>query len=131
MQADTIAAVRRRVGSALVTITGLLLMSSSMTKFLGVPAVVRQLDGFGFTGLLFLIATLEMTGGALLLIPRLRALGIALASAFLGGAVATHLQHGQLPLPPGILLGLLWFGVWLRYPVALRTLHTTSFASAP
>jgi len=46
---------------------------------------------------LMLIAMLEADGAILFMIPRTRALGLLLVSAYLGGAIATHLGHSQSP----------------------------------
>ena len=116
---DTQSRARRRVGVALITLVGLILVASSITKLAGVPPVVRQLDGFGFAGEVRLLGIMELASGALLLIPRTRSLGLLLASAFMGGAIATHLQHQELPAQPAIVLTLGWLGIWLRHPVAL------------
>jgi hypothetical protein len=61
----------------------------------------------------------------LLLVPRTRSLGLLLASSFMGGAIATHLQHNELPAPAAFVLLLVWIGSWLRYPVTLWSLSTT------
>jgi hypothetical protein len=39
-----------------------------------------------------------------------------MVSAYLGGAIAVHVSHDQLPLQPGIVLALIWLSIWLRYP---------------
>ena len=110
---------RRRAGTALIGLAGLILAASSVTKLVGVPAVVHEFEAFGFGGKIVLLGILEATTAALFLLPRTRSLGLLLISAFLGGAIATHVQHGLLPLPPAIVLALAWAGVWLRHPVVL------------
>jgi DoxX-like family len=55
----------------------------------------------GFDGSrLMIIAVLEMASAALFLVPKTRPFGLLLVSAFLGGAIAAHLGHGQPPAPP-------------------------------
>jgi hypothetical protein len=108
---------RRRGGTALIGLVGLILAASSITKLVGVPAVVQQFEAFGFGGKIVLLGILEATTAVLFLLPRTRSLGLLMISAFLGGAIATHLQHGLVPFPPAIVLALAWAGVWLRHPV--------------
>jgi hypothetical protein len=64
---------------------------------------------------------IDRVGELALILPRTRALGLLLVSGFFGEAIATHIQHGELPIPPALLLALGWLGVWLRYPGALRS----------
>ncbi|PYO76324.1 MAG: hypothetical protein E6K55_07845, partial [Gemmatimonadetes bacterium] len=95
-------------------------------KFALVPQVAAQLGAFGFTGgRLTLIAIAEFVSAALFLVRQTRSAGLLLVSAFLGGAIATHLQHGQSVLQPAIVLGLLWLGAWLRHPETLWSVVRT------
>ena len=84
------------------------------------PKVVVPMAALGFDGgKLTLIAVLELTSAILFLIPRTRALGFLLVSAYLGGAIATHVGHNQSPVNPAITLALIWVGAWLRHPTIL------------
>lgn len=120
-------------GSSLVYIVGVLLVGSSIAKFAGIPKVVEQLAALGFDGpRLTLIATLEILSALLFLLPRTRVVGLLLASAYLGGAIATHIQHGQPPSQPVFVLALMWLGIWLRYPGFLSSLSiVTSSTPSP
>jgi len=115
---ESLSPARRRAGTTLIVLTGFILAGSSVTKFAGLPLVVQQLEGFGFAGKIVLLGIIEAMTAVLFLVPKTRALGLLLFSAFMGGAIATHLQHGQLPVSPAIVLGLAWLGVRLRHPVA-------------
>ena len=89
------------------------------------PAVVTQLGALGFTGnRLMFIAVLEIVSAVLFLIPLTRSGGVLLVSSFLGGAIATHLQHGEPIVQPSFVLLLIWLGTWLRHPVILRSFHS-------
>src|SRR5213078_4407610 len=80
-------------------------------KFAQVPQVVSELNGFGFQGKLMLIATGEALSALLLLVPPTRSIGVLLVSGLLGGAIATHMQHGQSYVgPAGIRLTVLHVG---------------------
>src|SRR5579864_615512 len=118
-------------GSSMDYIVGFLLAGSSMAKFAGLPKVIEHLAALGFDGpKLTLIATLEILSAVLVLVPRTRVVGLLLASAYLGGAIATHIQHGQPPSQPAFVLALMWLGIWLRYPGFLSCFSTVT-ASTP
>jgi hypothetical protein len=55
----------------------------------------------------------------LLMLPRTSSLGILLTSAFWGGAICTHMAHGEPYLVQAALLVLSWAGAYLRNPATL------------
>ena len=112
--------VRRIAGTLVTILVGIVLLGSASAKFAHAPTAVNSLAAIGISGnRLIFVALLETASALLFLIPALRSAGLLLVSAFLGGAIATHLQHGLPILPPSIVLGLTWFGVWLRHPQIL------------
>jgi hypothetical protein len=113
---------RRITGTVLIVLISLLLISTSVAKFAHVPKVVTQLESLGIDGnKLTLVAVLEITSGVLLLMPRTRSVGLIFVAGYLGGAIATHVQHNQIPeaVSPLILLALASFGLVLRHPIVL------------
>src|SRR3989442_7465249 len=88
---------RRQVaGGVLIALGGLVLLASAAAKFARVPPIVAELGAFGFAGSkLMLIAAIEAVSALLFLIPRTRSAGLLLVSSYLGGAIATHVQHDQ------------------------------------
>jgi len=111
---------RRNSGNTLIFLGSVLLLGSAGAKLAHVPAVVSQMASMGFPGWkLMFVAVLEVGCTVLFLIPTTRSLGLLLVSSYLGGAIATHLQHAQSILAPSIVLTLLWLGSWLRHPVVL------------
>jgi hypothetical protein len=121
-----ISRARAIAGNILIFLPGLALVMTASTKFAGVPKVVHQLALAGFTGeKLVIVATLELLSAVLFLYPKTRSLGLGFLSAFLGGAICTHVQMGELPrvLPAGMLLTLAWLGTYLRHPEVLWSLR--------
>jgi uncharacterized membrane protein YphA (DoxX/SURF4 family) len=113
----TIGKSRRVAGNILIFLLGLLLVASAGAKFAHVPKVIEQMGLMGLEGWrLIFVAFLEVGSAALLLLPVTRSAGLLLASSFMGGAIATHLEHSQPIIQPSMFLGLLWLGVWLRHP---------------
>lgn len=121
---------RRITGNVLMVLAALMLIGSAGAKFAHVPAVVTQLGAMGFDGnRLTFIAVLEIASAALFLIPLTRSVGLLLVSSFMGGAIATHLQHGQPIIQPSFVLFLIWLGAWLRHPEILWSLNRTAAGS--
>jgi DoxX-like family len=106
------------VGSVLMYLVGILVIGSAVLKFAQPPTVVVQFRELGYEGTkLILIGILEICCSLLFMIPYTRSIGLLLLSAYLGGAIATHVGHGQpAAVGPAVLLTLAWLGVSLRHP---------------
>jgi len=131
MSTQLTASRSKTLGARIVIACALLLVASSTLKFLHPGAVLTYLGSMGFEDTdVYLIAVIELATALLLLLPRTRTVGLLMASAYLGGAVAAHLaihrfttndpfvafmaMHTHIgTLEPGVLLGALWFGTWL------------------
>ena len=111
-------------GRVLSTLAVLFLLFDSTLKFIKPQMVIDGTVALGYSatlirpiGVVLLICTL------LYVIPMTRVLGAILLTGYLGGAVATHVRHGD-PLFSHILFptylgAFLWLGLYLRDP-ALR-----------
>ena len=125
---QSISAARRMTGNVLISLGGVALLGSAAAKLAHVPKVVEQLGAAGFAGeRLTFVAVLEVFCAVLFLVPATRAAGLLWVSAFLGGAIATHMQHGQSIVQPGVFLALLWLGAWLRHPQILWSVGDSAF----
>lgn len=118
--------VRLAVGNILVYLVGVLLVVSAALKFAQPPAVVTQFRELGYEGSkLMLLGILEVGCALVFVVPRTRSVGLLLISSYLGGAIATHVGHGQAAaLGPSVLLALAWLGAWLRHPYILWSFRT-------
>lgn len=107
---------RQILGNVMIILGSLVLLGSAVAKLAHVPKVVSQLESMGFDGnKLMFIALLEVISALLFLTPLTRSVGLLLVSAYLGGAIATHLQHDQPMIQPAFVLSVVWFGAWLRH----------------
>src|SRR5262249_31608178 len=116
---------RAQSGDALIGIAAAIMLGSGCLKFSHVPAVVTEMTSLGLAGWkLNLVAALEIASGLLVLVPRLRSVGLPFASAYLGAAICAHVQSGQYfaVLPTMVVLGCCWLGAGLRYPHLLWSL---------
>jgi hypothetical protein len=109
-----------RVISALPVLA--MLLSASM-KLTHAPKFVEMFTGkFGYQeSALTGIGLLEIACALVYTIPKTSVLGAVLVTAYLGGAVATHVRVSDVFITPLVLGVLVWIGLWLREP-RLRTL---------
>jgi hypothetical protein len=124
---------RSIAGTTLIYLPGLALAVFAILKLAGVPGVVQKMALAGFTGgKLILVAALELASAFLFLYGRTRSFGLLFLSAFLGGAICTHVQMGESlqGVGPAILLMLAWTGTWLRHPEMLWSFRDSSRATA-
>src|SRR5512135_3508447 len=92
---------RRVSGNSLIALGALVLLASATSKLAQIPKVIAELGAMGVHGNnVTLIAMLEVISALLFLLPATRSAGLLLVSSFLGGAIATHLEHGQLIVQP-------------------------------
>jgi len=125
--AQSISRPRRITGNVLVGIVVLALIGAASAKLVHAPFLVNQLRPFGFDDTwISILGIIELGSAGLFAITRTRALGLLLITGFLGGAIATHIQHGQPPAQPAVLLAVGWIGVWLRHVEANWSEHASA-----
>jgi DoxX-like family len=112
--------VSNRIGWGLTGLAILFLAVDAVMKLLALPVVTESSGALGFPG-----ASMARTLGIILAVctalyafPRTSVLGAVLLTAYLGGAVATHVRAGN-PLFTHILFGvyvglIVWAGIYLR-----------------
>ena len=126
--------VRSRVARVLITLVSVVLLGSAAAKFAQVPVVASKMAVLGFDGSkLLLIAVLELVSAILFALPRTRAFGLLMASAYLGGAIAAHVGHNQAPFQPVFVLALLWIAaaVWNRETLWTSRGHLRDLSGRP
>lgn len=102
--------------------SALFIMSATMKLMAGADAEIAvNFVKWGLEGKLMLIGMGELIAAILFLIPRTSSLGVLLLSAHLGGAIATHMEHGEMFIPQAIMLLLVWVANYLRNPEMLAS----------
>jgi hypothetical protein len=96
-------------------------------KLIRNPGVIEFTVKLGYPeSAVFPIGVILLVGVVLYAIPRTSVLGAVYLSAYLGGAVATHVRVGSPVLShqlfPVYIAGLVWGGLILRNPALLRLL---------
>ena len=100
----------------LIGILSLLFFASSYAKIVGSPEINERFATFGLAEQQTLLGFTMLISTVLFLIPATFSLGVLLLSAFLGGAIATHMQHGEPFIGPARLLIFVWIAYYLRNP---------------
>lgn len=98
----------------------LLLAASATDKISGSAHSLQMTQSFGIApGTYRLLGIIELVAAILFFIPRTGILGLLLLSSYLGGAIATHLQHGQSVIFPAAIEALVWIAAVIRFPELL------------
>lgn len=107
---------RNIIGWALTAVLAFVFISSAFMKLSGSEQAVKGAAGFGVsTDTLRLLGVIEIVSVLLFIIPRTGMLGLLLLAAYLGGAIATHLEH-KLPITvPVAFQCLLWITATIRF----------------
>jgi hypothetical protein len=117
---------RQLAGNILIYFGAFGLFAGGCAKFAHVPKVVDQLTSMGLGGdKIILVASLEVLAALLFAFRPTRSFGLLFLSAYLGGAVCAHIQHGPFLsfLAPAIVLGVCWLGTFLRHPQAFWSIE--------
>jgi hypothetical protein len=91
------------------------IMSAAM-KFMGSEELLANFAKYGLEGKQMLIGTGELIAAILFLVPKTSSFGVLLLSCHMGGAIATHMEHGEMYIAQVVILAVLWFTNWLRNP---------------
>jgi DoxX-like family len=100
----------------LLVIPALMLAASGAAKLSGAEPVVKSLSAYGIGPYITALGVLEFVIVGLFLWPTTRNVGFFLACSYLGGAMATHLTHGEPVTSPMVVLVLFWVALFLTNP---------------
>jgi hypothetical protein len=114
---------KKIIGWILTGLVALVMVFSAVAKLTASEQVLKTAASFGLPESTFKsVGILEIFCIVLFIIPRTGVLGTLLVSAYIGGAIATHLEH-QLPFfPPAIVECVVWIAAVLRFPELSRRL---------
>jgi hypothetical protein len=117
---------RQIAGWVLTGLLTALFVGSAAGKLMKAAPVVEMFQKWGLGNEVLLIGAGELASALLFLIPPTHSLGVLLLSGYMGGAIVTHMQHGESYVAQSIILLLIWVAGYLRYPQLLQ-----SFRGAP
>lgn len=103
-------------GLTLTVLLSALFSMSAITKIIKADSAVQQAQSIGIdAGTNQILGIIELAAVILFIIPRTGMVGALLLMSYMGGAIATHVQHGQ-PLAFVILIqSLIWITAALRF----------------
>ncbi len=108
---------RKIWGWVLSTVVLILLSASAFDKLSGSAHSLEMTRSFSIPpGIYKALGLIELGSALLFMFPRTGVLGLLLISSYLGGAIATHLQHGQNILFPASIEALAWLAALIRIP---------------
>jgi hypothetical protein len=104
-------------GWILTGILAFVFLGSAFMKFKGGEEMAKNMAAMGLTAsTVKIIGLVEVLSIVLFIIPRTGLLGTLLLAAYLGGAIATHLEHADSILVPTILQCIVWITAVIRFP---------------
>lgn len=105
------------IGWSLSGLVGLMLTASAIDKIMGSQHALSMSAAFGLSGQVYaILGIIEVISVLLFLYPKTAILGLLLLSSYLGGAIATHLQHGQNIIFPAMFEVIVWIAAVIRFP---------------
>ncbi len=112
---------RRIAGWVLTILISLLFIISAIAKFFAPAVVIQAVEKWNLRDELMLIAAGELISALLFLIPRTHSLGVLLLTAYMGGAIVTHMQNDEPYITQAIMLLVIWIVGYLRHPQLLQS----------
>jgi hypothetical protein len=101
-------------------LTGLvafIFLGSAIGKFTADEKALEMAASMGLDANTYkLLAFVEILSLVLFILPRTGVIGTLLLCAYMGGAIATHLEHGQSIMAPCIIQAFLWAVALFRFP---------------
>jgi uncharacterized membrane protein YphA (DoxX/SURF4 family) len=113
---------QRITGWVLTGLFGLfMIVASGSGKFLEFPNKAEMMEKLQIPlSLLPILGVIEIAAAVLFLIPRTSFLGAILTTAYLGGALWTHLRVGDTWFFPIIIGVVMWVALGLRQPAIFK-----------
>lgn len=104
------------IGWVLTGLLAFVFIASATMKLIGGEEALKGAAAMGLSaGTVTLLGIVEMVSIALFIFTRTGLLGTLLLSAYLGGAIATHVVHQQAATVPIVLQIVLWITAVVRF----------------
>jgi sorbitol-specific phosphotransferase system component IIC len=108
---------KKWINGILTTLVALVFVASAVGKFMADTEALKMAENFGLNATTnYALGVIEIVAVLLFILPRTGILGTLLLAAYMGGAIATHLEHGESVLIPCIIQAVLWLVAFYRFP---------------
>lgn len=92
-------------------------VGSAVGKFTANPDALKMAENFGLNASTYnILGVVELISVVLFIIPRTGVLGTLLLAAYMGGAIATHLEHGDSIVVQCVIQAFVWIVAVYRFP---------------
>jgi hypothetical protein len=101
----------------LTGLISLVFIGSALGKLTANQESLKMASNFGIDAKMFtILGIVELVCLILFIIPRTGIIGTMLLAAYMGGAIATHVEHGESILAPCIVQLILFLIAFYRFP---------------
>lgn len=108
---------KKWINGILTTLVAFVFVGSALSKFMADAEALKMAENFGLDATTnYVLGVLEIVAVLLFILPRTGILGTLLLAAYMGGAIATHLEHGESVLIPCVIQAVLWVVALYRFP---------------
>lgn len=114
---------KKITGWVLTALLAVVFIGSAVMKLTGGEEAIKGAASIGLSAATMrIIGLVEIASILLFIFPRTGVLGTLLLAAYMGGAIATHLEHQQPIFAPIIIQSLVWITATIRFPELFRRL---------
>jgi hypothetical protein len=108
---------KKWINGTLTALVAFVFVGSAVGKFMADAEALKMAKSFGLDATTnYALGVLEIVAVLLFIFPRTGILGTLLLAAYMGGAIATHLEHGESILIPCVIQAVLWLVALYRFP---------------
>ena len=116
---------KKIIGWVLSALVFVIFAPSAFMKFSGAPEVIENGAKFGISVSMFtIIGVIELISLILFLIPKTGIIGTLLLASYMGGAIATHLEHNESIAAPLAIATFVWIVAFIRFPELSERIFT-------
>lgn len=101
----------------LTALIAFVFIGSAIGKLTANEEALKMATNFGLDAKTFsIIGVVELICVLLFIIPRTGVIGTLLLAAYMGGAIATHLEHGESVIAPSVIQAFIFLVAFFRFP---------------
>lgn len=109
----------------LAGLVGFIYIGSGTSKIIAGDAIIQMASNFGIPVDTYRwLGVIEIICAILFLIPRTGIIGTLLLSAYMGGGIATHLEHQESIIPPCVVLAFTLTAALYRFPALTQSFYS-------